>query len=688
MDSTILLVGNPNTGKTTLFNQLTGLHQKTGNFSGVTVEKKSGILKQNDHKIEIIDLPGTYGLGGNTEDKKLAYESILQRKPTDLVLYVLDGLNIERGFPFLLQIMDMGAPLAVVITMKDVLQKKRIKLHLEKMRKKTGVPFFLLNAKSGDGITELKSFLLEKERFSVGRRLWRWKKKEESWLEKTKAQLSFSDSGNDFFLQQAIKFFNKDPHSQDTRYSDSFPKETQNFLEAGLQKGKLAFSYEEELIQKSIYIKTFLSETVHESEQKVFSLQNRLDSLFLHPYWGFLFFFGCMALLFQSLFFFAEIPMDLIESTIQILQATVLELLPAGLLSSLLANGILGGVGSVVTFLPQIIFLFFFVGILEESGYLARVSLLMDKLMGKFGLSGRSFIPLLSSAACAVPAILGTRTIENKTDRLVTILVSPLIMCSARYPVYILIVGTVFDFEPAFGFFRIQGLVLFLMFLLGMFTSLLFALVFRKFLFKNQISFFVMELPEYHIPSFRSLFYTVIGKAKSFLTTAGQVILYISILLWFLSNFPTKQNSNLIQTNSIESSYIGTFGKKIEPYLQPMGFDWKMGVSIITSFAAREVMVSTLAVLYGADGETEESETLREKMLSDKKADGTPVWTPLVGMSLLVFFAFASQCMSTLAVTYKETGSAVWVVVQFTYMTSLAILSSVLVFQLGKALGF
>lgn len=394
-----------------------------------------------------------------------------------------------------------------------------------------------------------------------------------------------------------------------------------------------------------------------------------------------------MGLLFQSLFSFAELPMDLIESGIANLQSFVESFLSEGLFKSLVTEGIIGGVGSVIVFIPQIALLFLFIGILEESGYLARASFLMDRIMGKFGLSGKSFIPLLSSAACAVPAILGTRTIENKSDRFTTIMVSPLVMCSARYPVYILIVGTVFSFPPIFGIFNVQGFVLFSMFFLGMIASFGFALLFRKTVFKEDASYFVMELPRYNVPSIKSLFHTVYGKVKSFLSTAGQIILYISVLLWFLSHFPAEYKNNEWKTSPIESSYIGTIGKVMEPAIEPLGFDWKIGISILTSFAAREVMVSTLAVLYGSE-ENEEGESLRSTLRTETRADGSLVWTPLSGLSLLVFFAFASQCMSTLAVTKKETGTIFWPIVQFLYMTILAITSSFLIFQLGKILGF
>ncbi|TGK87348.1 ferrous iron transport protein B [Leptospira noumeaensis] len=683
----IYLVGNPNCGKSTLFNQLTGLKQKTGNFSGVTVEKREGIFRTNGLDYTITDLPGTYGLGGVAEDKKIAYEVLLSRKPDEQVIYVLDALNLERGLQFLLQIIDMGIPTLVVLTMKDVLEKKRIQLDLEKLKKQIGLQFLLVNAKSGEGVETLKESITNPNQFQNCTRLWTWGTKEESFLKSAKQKLGIDSNEAEFFLSQSLKYLNEDPHFSEERYYLKFPEETKNWLRSQVIGKGFFFYYQEEMIHRSIFIKKVLAEAVTYPKSIPGSLDEKLDKVLLHPILGFICFFLLMGLLFQSLFSFAELPMDLIELGIGQIQSFTESFVSEGLLRSLLIEGIIGGVGSVVVFVPQIALLFLFIGILEESGYLARASFLMDRVMGKFGLSGKSFIPLLSSAACAVPAILGTRTIENKSDRFTTIMVSPLVMCSARYPVYILIVGTVFSFPPVFGIFNIQGFVLFSMFFLGMIVSFGFAYLFRKTVFKEDSSYFVMELPRYNLPSLKSLFHTVYGKVKSFLSTAGQIILYISVLLWFLSHFPAEYKNNQWETSPIETSYIGTIGKVMEPAIEPLGFDWKIGISILTSFAAREVMVSTLAVLYGSE-ENEESENLRSTLRTEKRADGSLVWTPLSGLSLLVFFAFASQCMSTLAVTKKETGTIFWPAVQFLYMTVLAIASSFLIFQLGKILGF
>jgi ferrous iron transport protein B len=686
-DKTLYLVGNPNCGKTTLFNQLTGLRQKTGNFSGVTVEQKSGVIKSDSAELTIIDLPGTHGMGGKTEDKKITFDLLLKRKPEDQIIYVLDALNLERGLQFLLQVMDMGAPVMVVMTMKDVLEKKNISIDLPLLEKELGLHIHLINAKSGEGIQSLKSSFFERDLFQSIDRKWQWGRKEEEKITEIKKYLKITDSKTEFFLSQTLKYLSADPNLTDIRYINSFPEETKAWLKSHFENTNFQFNYQEEIIRKSFYIKQLLTKVLNTGSNKAREFDTMLDKVLIHPFWGFVFFFALMGLLFQTLFSWAELPMDLIEKGITYVQDLVNMHVPEGLLRSLFVEGMLGGVGSVIVFVPQISLLFIFLGILEESGYLSRASFLMDRTMGRFGLSGKSFIPLLSSAACAVPAIMGTRTIENKADRITTIMISPLIMCSARYPVYILVVGTVFNIPPLFGFINVQGLVLFGMFLLGLITSLLVGLLFRKTVFKEDSSYFIMELPRYMVPAAKSIFHSVYQKVFTFLKSAGQIILYISILLWFLSAFPATYTDGKWETSNIESSYIGRAGKLIEPALYPMGFDWKIGISMITSFAAREVMVSTLAVLYGSNG-NEESEPLREKLRAETKKDGSMLWSPLTGLSLLVFFAFASQCMSTLAIVRKETQSFFWPMVQFLYMTALALLSSLLVYQIGKALGF
>ncbi|MCZ8238691.1 MAG: ferrous iron transport protein B [Leptospiraceae bacterium] len=678
-----LLVGNPNCGKSTLFNRLTGLKQKTGNFQGVTVEKKTGFIKTSESVREIWDLPGIFSLDGNSEDKKIASKQILSRHKEDRIIYILDSLQLERSLQLLISIIDSGAKVQVVLTMKDLLERRNISIDTNALQKAFGVKFHLINTKSFSDLDSIREDLFKAENFQQGKHVWKWEAKEETILKKISKSLEASESLElQFAISETIK---ESQNDLEIRFSNLFPDESKKLIVATASKGN--FSIQNQLIAKSIAIKKILSACIQESGNKK-AVISKADKILLHPIYGMLAFFVIMGLVFQFLFSWAEIPMDGIDWTIAQIQTFVSDQLPQGPLAALLVDGVLGGVGAVMVFIPQIGLLFFFIGIMEESGYMARVSFVMDRIMGKFGLSGKSFIPLLSSAACAVPAIMGARTIENKSDRITTILISPLVMCSARYPVYILIIGTIFVSETIFGIFNLQGFMLFFLFLLGLFTSLVFGLLFKKTIFRSSSSYFLMELPNYKIPSLLSITQNVLSKINTFLKNAGQIILYISVILWFVSYYPIQIDQEGEIDTKITQSYAASFGKKIEPIIQPLGFDWKIGISLLTSFAAREVMVSTLAILYGVDDADEENPSLREAMRNDTREDGSKLWTPLTGFSLLVFFAYASQCMSTLAVVKRETNSYFWPFFQFTYMTLLAYLSSFFVYQVGGFLGY
>jgi len=674
----LYLVGNPNCGKTTLFNQFTGLRQKTGNFAGVTIEKKFGKLKFEGKTIQILDLPGTTGFASGSPEQIITLQTLLERQEEDRAIFVMDGTMLERGLLFLLQVIELGIPSIAIVTMADVMNKKGISVNLEKLGEKLKIPFFLTNAKNPDNLEKILSAIFA-DSFRVGDRIWTYAGREEALYRKLVEDYNINSPQSSFVFGQCLQ-------KSDSDFWDYFPKETKIDLQ-----NKIAgynFGYEKELIGKSLSIKQLLSSVLIFSPKNQTSWEARLDSILLHPIYGFVAFFSLMGLLFQTLFNWAELPMQWIENGIGFLQLFVRINLPNGPLQELLSDGILGGVGTVVAFVPQIAILFFFLGLLEESGYLARVSFLMDKTMGRFGISGKSFIPLLSSAACAVPAILSTRTIESREDRLTTILVSPFVMCSARYPVYILVVGTVFP-GSFFGIFNLQGIVLFFMFVLGILVSLLFALLFRRTVLRSDSSYFLLELPKYLVPKLSHVLSSVWMKVKNFLVSAGQIILYVSVVLWFLSNFPNKSEGKEWVKSELKDSYAREIGNAILPLMEPLGFDWKISLSLLTSFAAREVMVSTLAILYtSGNDDSEESENLRSAMRVDRRADGSPLWSPLLALSLLSFFAFASQCMSTLAVVKKETGSGLWAFFQFAYMTSFAYLTSFAIYQIGKALGF
>ncbi|TGK17563.1 ferrous iron transport protein B [Leptospira fluminis] len=693
----ILLAGNPNCGKSTLFNRLTGLRQKTGNFHGVTVEKAEGKILSEDKTLSIMDLPGAYSLGGESEDKQVTTKVLLSRKTTDRILFVLDGVAVERGLQFLMQIAGLKAPTLVVVTMRDALEKKGLSLDLKELRKAFGIDFRFVNPRTGEGVSELKEILFEDSAYRIPEYSFAWDQKREKLVGSILNRLKSPDPNSlRFVVENSLKELSGEKLLTGIPGLSFLPKEARTLVQTLFEKSGLVFSYSDELVQKSFWIKKLLSKSLSGKEVKGEHLLNFADRILLHPVWGLVGFLGIMALVFQMLFAWSEIPMDWIEKQVGAFAEFAGGFFPHGPIRSLIQEGAIGGVGAVLVFIPQISLLFFFIGIMEESGYIARASFVMDRFMGKFGLSGKSFIPLLSSAACAVPAIMGTRTIENKADRITTILVSPLITCSARYPVYILVIGTVFSQKPVFGILQTKALALFGLFLLGMIASMTAAFVFKKTFFLSEPSYFLMELPRYHFPSPKILFMVVYKKIKTFLLNAGKIILSISVLLWFLANYPRLDESKTsglepaqAKSLQISESYAGYMGKAMEPILKPIGFGWKMGIGLITSFAAREVMVSTLSIIYGVQGEDSDQEDLRTALKNDKDPEtGKPIWNLASALSLLVFFAFACQCMSTLAVVKRETNSLFWPFFLFGYMTLLAYISSFLVYHIVKAIGW
>lgn len=562
-------------------------------------------------------------------------------------------------------------------------------MELDSLSREFGILFQYVNPKNGDGVQELKDLIFSPNSFRLPIRSFSWDPEREKFLNGLLKSFSseYSDSLK-FVLINSFKELSGEVVQKGLPGLSLFPQNSRKFIREEFDRFGKRFTYLEELTQKSIYIKKVLGNAIVGNPIPSERILSKADKILLHPFWGVVSFLGIMALVFQTLFTWSEIPMNWIELTVQSVGSFVGRFLDEGPLRSLIQEGIIGGVGAVLVFIPQISLLFLFIGILEETGYIARASFVMDRFMGKFGLSGKSFIPLLSSAACAVPAIMGARTIENKSDRITTILVAPLITCSARYPVYILVIGAIFPAGNLWGIFNIQALTMLGLFLLGMISSMLAALVFKKTFFKSDSSYFLMELPAYNTPSIKSLALTVFKKLKAFLSTAGQIILFISILLWFLANYPRVDSSLYpnagdaeLKKIQIRESYAGSAGKFMEPVLKPIGFDWKMGIGIITSFAAREIMVSTLSIIYGVGGE-ESDDDLKEAIRKDKDEDGKTVWGLKNSVSLLLFFAFACQCMSTIAVVKKETNSVFWPSFLFTYMTILAYSASFSVFQI------
>ncbi|MBI3500300.1 MAG: ferrous iron transport protein B [Bacteroidetes bacterium] len=643
----VALIGNPNCGKSTLFNVLTGLNQSTANFPGATVDKKTGSAKINSTSVEFIDLPGAYSLNAKSPDEKIAVE-ILQDKNNsdypDLTIYVADASNLKRSLFLATQIIDSKIPMLIALNMMDVVDKRGMEINFEMLSEKLGVKIIPISAREERGIEELKQAL-------------------------------FSDTKipKEIFSEQQLAGKND---SQQT-----------------IERYRLIT----EIISDCLKFKS-------KPEEDIFS--SRTDKILTHKIWGYAIFLFILFLIFESIFVIASYPMQWIESSFTFSSQWGAAHLPKGEFSDLLMNGVLAGLSGIVVFIPQIALLFFFISILEDTGYMARVSFIMDRAMRKFGLNGRSVIPLLSGVACAVPAIMGTRTISNWKERLITIMVTPLMSCSARLPVYTLLIALVVPAKKVFGFFNMQGIMLMLLYLIGFFAAIGSAFAMKYFIKSKERSFFIMELPPYRSPRWKNIGLAIIDRVKVFLFDAGKVIIAISIILWALAShapadsfqkiekkytdysyrgdYSDAEINNKIASEKLETSYAGILGKFIEPVIKPLGFDWKVGIALVTSFAAREVFVGTMATIYSV-GDANNSHSIREKMRAEKNPDTLkPKYSFAVGLSLMLFYAFAMQCMSTLAVVYRETKKLKWPVIQFFYMGALAYLASFVVYNFFK----
>lgn len=617
---TIVVAGNPNCGKSSLFNTLTGLNQKISNIPGTTIQNKVGKLRGSNGDITLVDTPGTYSLSPKSLDESEAIKVFFEDTKPDTIVYVADASNLKRNLYYFSQLAVRKIPIILVLSMVDIAEFKGYEFDIDRMEKELGVKVFVVNARTGEGVDILAQ-----------------------------------DLKQDQFISH-FPFYSKEEKSHELYYN-SVPK----------------------LLNKTTRLK---------SKNELWT--TRLDKWLTHPVWGYGFFLFVLLITFQAVFTLASYPMDWIETGFSTLSQFLYESLPQGWVRNLIVDGIVAGVGGVIIFVPQIAILFFFMGLLEDSGYMARASFIMDKLLSGLGLSGKSVVPLLSGAACAIPAIMSTRNIENWKDRLITIMVTPLMSCSARLPVYTILISVAVPSKNLFGVVDIQALVMLGMYVLGTLAALVAALVF-KWIIRHEIpSYFIMELPNYHPPRWRNIWLNCYQKSLSFVQEAGKVILIVSICLWFLASYgPRPSDTFSIQnTPNLEQSYAGHFGKVIEPSIEPLGFDWKIGIALITSFAAREVFVGTIGTIYSLDDISDEEKyqsTLREKMKNDTKEDGSPVFSLATVLSLMIFYAFAMQCMSTLAVVYKETNSWKWPAVQFIYMTGLAYLSSFLFISLfGK----
>ncbi len=698
----IAIVGNPNCGKTALFNRLTGLHHKVGNYPGITVEKKSGIIRNTN--IILRDLPGTYSLQAKSIDEKIVSDMVQswrdEKNRPRAVIVVVDATNLVRNIYLALQILDWNIPTVIVLNMMDEARKKHISIDTEELKRITRAWAVIpASAKLGEGIKEIIStiehipdhlelppadpHLVEVERYRETLLPL------ESFLEERVDKLQhhprlealrlLADPGYINYMSKCLSVDEID------HILDLLKQTQQEFDKKNIPYQTL------EQTARFAYIDLYLSKVFHQEPLGRKSLSERADALLTHKIFGPITLILVLGFIFNAIFSWAQYPMDLIQGGVSWLSNIAATSLPPGTLKDLIVNGIIAGVGSILVFFPQIILLVFFLGILEDTGYMARMAFMMDKLMSKIGLNGRSVLPLLSGFACAIPAIMSARTIDNKRDRIVTILLTPLMSCSARLPVYTLMIAAFIPNQILLGFLSLQAVVLMGIYFLGMFSAIFVALVFKRTYPSRSKHSMMLELPPYRMPLARSLWWQIYDKSKSFLTTAGSIILTISIVLWFLASYPKVASDPLQPVSAkekIEHSYAGQLGHLLEPVIKPLGFDWKIGVGLVTSFAAREVMVSTLSTLYNLENDSGKSRSLIQAMRDDRYSDGSRVFTPLVALSLMVFFVYAAQCMATFAIIKKETNSWRWPLIMVGYMSTLAYIASFLVFQIGTLAGF
>ncbi len=693
----VALIGNPNTGKTSVFNRLTGLNQKVGNYPGITVEKKQGTCKFGRAcKVHVLDLPGTYSLNASSVDENVVIELLLNKNDKDfpdVAVVVADIENLKRNLLLFTQIKDLGIPTILAINMSDRMKRKAISLDVALLEEKLKTKIALISSRKNLGFDYLKELIENYNQLS------------------TRPSLNASSISPEYFDRLRKAFPNQDLYklwlviTQDVNFGTlnrndlkgvaSFQTESVSNLKRLQQK---------ETVARYQFINETLKETLHIDTANAKDLRSRLDRVLTHKIWGYVIFFGILLLIFQAIFDWSAYPMDFIDSTFVSLSEWAKTTLPPGDFTSLIAEGIIPGLGGIVIFIPQIAFLFLFISILEETGYMSRVVFLMDKLMRRFGLSGKSVVPLVAGTACAIPAIMATRNIENWKERLVTILVTPFTTCSARLPVYLIIISLVIPDDRVLGIFSLQGLTLMFMYILGFGAAIFSAYLLDKILKIRTKSFFVVEMPNYKLPLPKNVLITVVEKTKAFVFGAGKIILAISIILWVLASYGPGNFNNAeeiiqkqyasqnlseedlgmhVDSYKLEHSYIGHVGHAIEPAVRPLGYDWKIGIAIVSSFAAREVFVGTLATIYSVGSEQEE--TIKNRMAAEiNPVLGGPLFNFASGVSLLLFYAFAMQCMSTLAIVKKETNSWKWPMWQLFVMTAIAYVVALAAYQFLK----
>jgi ferrous iron transport protein B len=698
----IALVGNPNSGKTSLFNSLTGMNQRVGNFPGVTVDKKTGITPISDTITgNIIDLPGTYSLYPKRLDEWVSYRVLLNQDKeikADLFVVVVDASNLKRNLLFCSQIIDLKKPVVVVLTMVDLAKKKGIEINLSELERELGVPVVSVNPRKGKGIPQLKKAieLTASNLYKIPARDFIENKALAT--EPIEELQSVLPGASDY---SAIHYL---INHEEFELNDEMQDTIENI------ERKHSFNHTKtqatEILQRYGRIKHIMNVAVKEPDplgQKIFT--DKLDNILLDRKWGYLILLAVLFVLFQSVFFLAQFPMTWIEMFFSSVSVWLSNVLPVGWFSDLVVNGVVAGLSGIMVFVPQIMILFGLITIIEDSGYMARISFLTDRLMRTVGLNGKSVMPLISGFACAVPAIMSARNIENRKERLLTILITPLMSCSARLPVYTILIGLVIPNKYLLGFLSVQALVMMGLYLLGLLMAMLVSYVAKWFIKIQERSFFILELPTYRAPRLKNIGQAMVNKARIFVTDAGRIIMVISLVLWGLSTFGPKQRMAAVTTKyetliaqqpavkdslqtewnaaKLENSYAGILGTAIEPGIKPLGYDWRIGIALITSFAAREVFVGTMATLYSV-GDNDQGMLLRDKLHSAKKEDGTPLFTLATGISLMLFYLFAMQCMSTLAIVKRETKRWKWPVIQFVYMTGIAYIMSLIAYQLLK----
>ncbi|WNM19750.1 ferrous iron transport protein B [Flavobacterium capsici] len=694
----VALIGNPNTGKTSVFNQLTGLNQQVGNYPGITVDKKLGFCKlPNNIKANILDLPGTYSLNASSIDENVVIELLLNKNDKlfpDVAVVVTDVENLKRNLLLFTQIKDLEIPTILVINMADRMKRKGIFLDIPFLEEQLKTKIVLVSTRQGIGISDLKNAIVDYKNLST-----------EPCLNSSTIDTEYFDKLRKAFpnqllyklwlvITQDVNFLNLERNEIRSSFTKSH--------------SDLKRLQQKETIKRYQFINDTLKIGQKIDVTKATDIRAKLDRILTHKVFGYLIFFGILLLIFQSIFDWSSVPMDWIDTAFANLASYTKNHLAPGEFTDLISEGIIPGIGGIVIFIPQIAFLFLFISVLEESGYMSRVVFLMDKIMRRYGLSGKSIVPLISGTACAIPAIMGARNIENWKERLITILVTPFITCSARLPVYAILIALIIPDKRILGLFSLQGATLMILYLLGFGMAIFSAFILNKILKFKTKTYFVVEMPSYKIPLFKNIAINVIEKTKAFVFGAGKIILAISIVLWFLGshgpgndfknaqqivekdvyNSNQKMNPSVITDKvseyKLENSYIGIIGKTMEPVIKPLGYDWKIGIAVISSFAAREVFVGTLATIYSVGSHSDEETTIKKRMEAEVHPDGSKIFNFATGISLLLFYAFAMQCVSTLAIVKKETNSWKWPIIQLFFMSGFAYITALIAYQFLK----